>query len=88
MSLRYFVLSIFEWPFYTCFTVLGNDHKMGWPTVLIVGHRFQFPVAFLTLKIVFVLANSADPDEMPHYAAFHQDPHCLLKAKLIFRDFV
>ena len=22
-------------------------------------------------------SNSADPDEMPHYAAFHQGPHCL-----------
>ena len=26
---------------------------------------------FLSLKIDFVLANSADPDEMPHDAAFH-----------------
>ena len=24
------------------------------------------------------LANSGDPDEMLHYAAFHQDLHCLL----------
>ena len=28
-------------------------------------------IAFLSQKIVFVLANSADPDEMLHYAAFH-----------------
>ena len=27
----------------------------------------------------FVIANSADPDEMPHYAAFHLGLHCLLK---------
>ena len=27
-----------------------------------------------------VLANSEDPDEMPHHAAFHQVLHCLLKA--------
>ena len=27
----------------------------------------------------FILANSADPNEMPHYAAFYQGPHCLLK---------
>ena len=24
------------------------------------------------------LANSEDPDEMPHKVAFHQDLHCLL----------
>ena len=27
------------------------------------------------------LANSEDPDEMPHDVAFHQDLHCLLKQK-------
>ena len=31
------------------------------------------------LKIVFILANSADPDEMLPYAAFHLDLHCLPK---------
>ena len=25
------------------------------------------------------LANSVDPDEMPHDAAFHHDLHCLLR---------
>ena len=27
------------------------------------------------------LANSQDPDEMQHDAAFHQDLHCLLRLK-------
>ena len=27
------------------------------------------------------LANIEDPDEMLHYAAFHQDLHCLLRLK-------
>ena len=27
------------------------------------------------------LANSADPDEMPHIVAFHQGLHCLLRQK-------
>ena len=27
----------------------------------------------------FCPANSADPDEMPHYAAFHLSLHCLPK---------
>ena len=30
-----------------------------------------------SVKIDFVLANSADPDEMLHYAAFHLGLHCL-----------
>ena len=33
----------------------------------------------MSLKIVIILANSADPDEMPLYAAFHQDLYCLPK---------
>ena len=31
----------------------------------------------LSLKIVFILANSADPDEMPPYVAFHLGFHCV-----------
>ena len=34
-----------------------------------MGHRvlFQNKIVFLSLKIVFVLANSVDPDEMLHF---------------------
>ena len=34
------------------------------------------------MKIVFVLANVADPDEMPHYVAFHLGLHCLSKQQI------
>ena len=34
---------------------------------------------FLSLKIVFILANITDPDEMPHDEAFDLGPHCLPK---------
>ena len=34
-------------------------------------------IVFLSLKMVFVLANSVYPDEMPHYAAFHLGIHCM-----------
>ena len=45
------------------------------------GHRLKFLNfnIFLSLKIVFIFVNSADPDEMPLYVAFHQGLHCLLK---------
>ena len=33
----------------------------------------------LSLKIEFVLANSADPDELPIYMAFHLGVCCLQK---------
>ena len=31
---------------------------------------------FLSLKIVFILANSVDPDEMLPYGSFHLGLHC------------
>ena len=34
-------------------------------------------IIFLSLKIDFVIANSADPDEMQPYAVFHLGLHCL-----------
>ena len=45
----------------------------GWPMVNIEG------VTGYTLKINFVLENSADLDEMPHDVAFHLGFHCLSK---------
>ena len=40
---------------------------------------------FLSLKVILFLANSADPDEIPHDAAFHLSLHCLPKCP--FRGF-
>ena len=37
------------------------------------------------MKIVLILANSADPDEMQDDAAFHLGVHCL--QKYLFRSF-
>ena len=39
----------------------------------------QNNIVILSLKIDFVLANGADPAEMPHYAAFHLGLRCLPK---------
>ena len=32
---------------------------------------------FLSLKIDFVEANCADPNEMPYHVTYHPDLHCL-----------
>ena len=37
----------------------------------------KFIASIFSLKIIFVLANSVDLDEMPHYAAFNLDLLCL-----------
>ena len=51
-----------------------NTIKSGWPFVSIKGSE-----DIVSQKIVFPLANSADPDKMPHYVAFHLGLHCLPK---------
>ena len=38
---------------------------------------------FLFLEIVFIQENSADPDEMQFYVAFHMGLHCLPKNLLM-----
>ena len=43
------------------------------------GQNFLNYDVFLSLKTVLNLANSADPDEMQHNAAFHLGLHCLPK---------
>ena len=51
--------------------------NLKWYIVFIEGSNKLLPniIAFL----IFILANRVDPDEMPHYAAFHLDLHCLPK---------
>ena len=34
---------------------------------------------FLSLKVIFIIPNSADPDETQYYAAFYLGLHCLPK---------
>ena len=55
---------------------------MGWFIVYIKGSQvrlFHVLDVLQSLKIAFVIANSADPDEMLHYAAFHLGLHNLPK---------
>ena len=48
------------------------------------GQKLQNYDVFLSLKIVFIIANSADPDEMPPYEAFHLGLHYLPKNMYLF----
>ena len=50
----------------------------------VTDYNFQKYIVFLSLQVDYVLANSADPDEMPHYAAFHVGLYCLPKYLFIF----
>ena len=53
----------------------------GWSIEYIEGSQVIISEIFciFSLKIDFALANSIDPDEMPHNAAFHLGLHCLHK---------
>ena len=44
------------------------------PFSVLTCHRSKF----LEFLIVSIIAYSADPDEMLHYASFHLDFHCSL----------
>ena len=51
--------------------------KSEWSIVYIEGLQVIISnIIFLSLKIDSVLENSAGPDEMPPYAAFHLCHHC------------
>ena len=65
-------------------SILSTFIKLPFVIKICVLSIFEWPLkagftVFLPLKGVLVLANSADPDEMQHYAAFHLSLHGLLK---------
>ena len=57
--------------------------KSGWPIVYIEGSQITRNI--VSMKIDSVPANSADPDDMPHYAAYHLCLRCF--PKYPFRGF-
>ena len=60
------------------FPIYIDTISMGLPIVYLKGTQVDFLTydVFLSLKIGLIIANSADPDEMQHYAAFHLGLHC------------
>ena len=69
------------------FSIKLHTIKSGWSNVYFEGTKVIISknILFLSLKIDFVTANSADLDEMPLHAAFHLGLHCL--PKYPFRGF-
>ena len=66
------------------FSIKFDVVKSGWSKIYIVGSQVIFSEKYcISLKIDFVLAKSADPDEMSHYAEFHLGLHCLLKYPIL-----
>ena len=64
------------------FSIHFDAISKGLPIVHFKGSNEEFfycyvIVYFISLYVVLTLGNSADPDEMQHYAAFHLGLHCL-----------
>ena len=66
------------------FPIHSDTICLGLPVVYFKRSQVEFLnfQVFLSLKVVLVLASSADSDEMQHYAAFHLGSHCLPKYPL------
>ena len=54
-----------------------NDSKR--PAHPMTKCKISINYVFLCLRIVFIIANCAEPDEMLPYGAFHLSIHCLPK---------
>ena len=63
------------------FPIHSDTLSMGLPIVHFKGSQVEFSIfdVLLSLKVVLILANSAEADEMQHFAAFHLGLHCLPK---------
>ena len=59
------------------FSIKFDRVNAGWSNVYTEGSQVIISknIVFLSLNINSALANSADPDEMLHYAAFHLGLH-------------
>ena len=64
-----------------------HEIKSEWSLIYTEGSQVTFFPKYCIsyLNVNFVIANSADPGEMPHYAAFHLGLRCL--PKYLFRGF-
>ena len=67
--------------------IKSTQHTKRYAIFSINTDKYQIPIygdfnpLYTGNPLTSTLANSEDPDEMQHYAAFHQDSHCLLRQK-------
>ena len=65
------------------FPIQVNTMRMRLSVIYLKGSQVKLSkiinYELQSLKILFILANSEDSDEMPRIAAFHLGPHCLQK---------
>ena len=61
-------------------SIKSNKVKSGWSIVYIEGSKVIISIKCISFsEDQFILANSADHDEMPHNVAFHLGLHGLPK---------
>ena len=61
------------------FSIKIQTFKSGWSIINIEGSQVMKQYCIFSLKIGFVLTNSAYPEEMPLYVVLHLGLHCLQK---------
>ena len=65
-----------------------RNNKFGWSNVYKKGAQvvisISYPISHLQL-LILILANSTDPDEMPHDVAFHLGLHILSISLFVIR---
>ena len=60
------------------FPIHTDTMRLGLSILYFKGSQFKVSkICFSVAEDGFILANSVDPYEMPHYAAFHLGLHCL-----------
>ena len=70
------------------FSIKVDTIKPGWSIEYTEGSKvITYFFLFLSLKTIFVLANSADPDVMLHPVVFHVGLHCLPKYVYRYPDY-
>ena len=77
--LRVMFLCFFDMPIRCLWSVVVLNCIDSWSLPSSILLSFPNIIISFSLKVDFDWANSADPDEMPHYAAFHLGPSLFAK---------
>ena len=63
---------------HSVYSISHTDRYDNWgcPLYKLRGHRLESQTHFYTPEDCFNSTNGVDPDEMPHFEAFHLRFHC------------